>query len=99
MWLHRTGEHTSGMCVVDRRGHRATYAPGSNYARVQAELMSHVATGTAEDESSRLCEDEQGGVPVVEGTPGPEGLLQIMMKRVWQVEVDKESLSADLLLA
>ena len=87
------------MCVVDRRSHCATYAPGTNYAPVQADLMSRVAAGPAQDESSRLCEDEQGGVPVVEGTPGPEGLLQIMMKRVWHVEVDEESLFADLFLA
>lgn len=87
------------MCVVDRRSHRATYAPGTNFARVQAELKSHVAAGPAEDAPSRLCEDEQEGVPVVEGTPGAEALLQMMMKRVWHVEVDKESLVADLLLA
>jgi hypothetical protein len=87
------------MCVVDRRSHRATSAPGTNFARVQAELKSRVAAGPAEDEPSCLYEDEQEGVPVVEGTPGAEALLQMMMKRVWHVEVDKESLFADLLLA
>ncbi len=30
--------------------------------------------------------------------PDAEALLQIMMKQVWHIEVDKESLSADLLL-
>jgi len=50
-----------------------------------------------EGEPSRPREDEQG-VPVIESTPGPEALLQIMMKRIWHVEVDKESLTADLLL-
>jgi len=35
---------------------------------------------------------------VIESTPGPEALLQVMMKRIWHVEVDKESLTADLLL-
>jgi len=85
------------MCVVDRRSHRATYAPGTNYACVQAELKSRVATGPAEDEPLQLCEDEQEGVSVVEGTLGAEAHLRITMKRVWHVEVD--ILFADLLLA
>jgi len=51
-----------------------------------------------EGELPRPREDEQEGVPVIESTPGPEALLQVMMKRIWHVEVDKESLTADLLL-
>jgi hypothetical protein len=44
-------------------------------------------------------EEEQEGVPVVEGTPDVEALLQIMLKRVWGVQVDKETdLVAALLL-
>jgi hypothetical protein len=43
-------------------------------------------------------EDDQEGIPVVERTPGAEALLQVMLKRVWHVEVDKESLIAALLL-
>ena len=44
-------------------------------------------------------EEEQEGVPVVEGTPNVEALLQIMLKRVWGVQVDKETdLVATLLL-
>ena len=82
IWLHRIGEHTSGMCIVDRCSHCAAYAPGTNYACVQAELKSRVATGPAEDELSQLCEDEHEGVSVVEGTPGAEAHLRIMMKRV-----------------
>jgi hypothetical protein len=47
-----------------------------------------------EGESSLIPgEDEQGGVPVVEGTPGTGALLQIMLKRVWGVQVDEESLA------
>ena len=42
--------------------------------------------------------EEQEGVPVVEGTPGAEALLQIMLKRIWGIEVNKESLAADQLL-
>ena len=63
------------MCVVDRRSHHATYAAGTNYACVQVELKSRVAAEPAEDEPSRLCEDEQEGMPVVEGMPGAEALL------------------------
>jgi len=51
-----------------------------------------------EGEPSRLSKDDQEGIPVIDGTPGAEALLQIMMKRIWHVEVDKESLTADLLL-
>jgi hypothetical protein len=105
------------MCVVDRRDDQGAYAPGANRARVQAELQSRIAAGSAdagsfgslesvavparvevEGESSSLREDAQEGIPVVEGTPGAVALLQIMMQRVWHVEVDKESLTKDLLL-
>jgi len=115
--MERTGELTRGMCVVDRRDDQGAYAPGANRARVQAELQSRIAAGSAdagsfgslesvavparvevEDEPSSLREDAQEGIPVVEGTPGAVALLQIMMKRVWHVEVDKESLTKDLLL-
>jgi hypothetical protein len=48
-----------------------------------------------EDKPSRRNEDEQGGIPVVESTPGIEALLQVMMKRIWHVEVDKASLTAE----
>ncbi len=97
--VHRIGKHTSEMCVVDRCSHHATYTPSINYACVQAELKSHIAADPVEDEQSCLYKDKQKGVPVVEGTLGAEVLLQIMMKWVWHVEVDKESLSMDLLLA
>src|SRR5579863_8466474 len=50
------------------------------------------------EEPSRLSEEEQEGIPVVERTPGAEALLQVILKRVWHVEVDKESLTAGLLL-
>ena len=116
--IHRTGELTSGMCVIDRRSDQnSTYAPGVNRARVQAELKRRMAIGASEpgsfgsfesvavpalveveDEPSHLAKDDQEGIPVIEGTPGAEALLQIMMKRIWHVEADKESLTADLLL-
>lgn len=112
--IYRIGELTRGMCVVDRRDDQGAYAPGVNRARVQAELKSRTAIGFAvfgslesvavparvevEEEPSCQCSDKQEGVPVVEGTPGAEALLQIMMKRIWHVTVDKGSLTADLLL-
>lgn len=51
-----------------------------------------------EDEPSRQSKGDQDGIPVLEGTPGAEALLQIMMKRIWQVEADKESLTWGLSL-
>ena len=48
--------------------------------------------------SLRRKKDEPGGVLVVEGTPGPEALVQFMLKRVWNIEVTKEQLAADQLL-
>ena len=51
-----------------------------------------------EEEPLLPGEEEQEGIPVVEGTPGVEALLQMMFKRVWGVQVDKESLAADQLL-
>ncbi|KAI0247287.1 Inosine/uridine-preferring nucleoside hydrolase domain-containing protein [Lactifluus subvellereus] len=111
--MERVGELTRGMCVVDRRDDRGVYAPGANRARVQAALQKRLAAGSmegpfesvavparveVEEEPLPPGEEEQEGVPVVEGTPGVEALLQIMLERVWGVQVDKESLAADQLL-
>ena len=51
-----------------------------------------------DEPSRRRKKDEPGGVLVVEGTPGPEALVQFMLKRVWNIEVTKERLAADQLL-
>ena len=99
------------MCVVDRRNDGA-HPPAAGYAHVQEALQNRVASGSAdadgldfvppvdvEDEPSRgRRKDEPGGVPVVEGTPGPETLVQFILKRVWNIEATKESLAADQLL-
>jgi len=50
-----------------------------------------------EDEPARQSNDDQEGVPVIEGTPGSEELLQIMMKRIWHVTINNEILTSDLL--
>lgn len=98
------------MCVVDRRND-GEHAPAVDYAQVQEALQNRVDAGSGDvgdfgsmvpapvDESSRgPKQDEPDGVPVVEGTPGPEALVQFMLKRVWNVDATKESLAADQLL-
>src|ERR1700761_976551 len=114
MTTFRTGELTRGMCVVDRRNNSAhapavdfaqvqkmlqnhTEAGTSDVADFGTIPVVPVPVG-AEDEPSLRRKDEPGGVLVVEGTPGPEALVQFMLKRVWNIEVTKESLAADQLL-
>ena len=106
----RKGELTRGMCVVDRRND-GEHAPPVDFAQVQAALQNRVDAGSADvddfgptvpapiDKSSRgIKQDELDGVTVVEGTPGPETLVQLMLKRVWNVDVTEERLAADQLL-
>ncbi|KAI9510872.1 hypothetical protein F5148DRAFT_958401, partial [Russula earlei] len=85
--------------VVDRPDDQKPHAPGANRAHVDAELKERMVAGSAEtgdpgslesvvvpaveDEPSRPWEDEREGTPVVEGTPGAEALLRIMLKRIW----------------
>ncbi|KAF8265057.1 Inosine/uridine-preferring nucleoside hydrolase domain-containing protein [Lactarius quietus] len=102
--MERTGELTRGMCVVDRRNEGA-HAPTTSYAKVQETLQNRVDAGFADVDdfgtvvpAPRRKKDEPGGVPVVEGTPGPESLVQFLLKRVWNIEATKESLAADQLL-
>ncbi|KAH8993484.1 nucleoside hydrolase [Lactarius akahatsu] len=45
--MERTGEFTSGMCVVDRRDDN-TRTPAANYAHVQAALQHRVAVGSGD---------------------------------------------------
>ena len=111
LFFLRMGELTRGMCVVDRRND-GKHAPPVDFAQVQEALQNRVDAGSADvddfgiavpaapiDEASRgLKKDEPDGVTVVEGTPGPETLVQLMLKRVWNVDVTKESLVADQLL-
>ncbi|KAH9008454.1 nucleoside hydrolase [Lactarius hengduanensis] len=72
---------------------------GSADADVFGSVVVVPAPVNIEDESSlRRKKDEPGGVPVVESTPGPDTFLQFILKRVWNIEVTKESLAADQLL-
>ncbi|KAH8996418.1 nucleoside hydrolase [Lactarius hatsudake] len=112
--MERTGEFTRGMCVVDRRGDDtrtpgANHAhirealqrrvdAGSADAGVFGSVVVPAPVNVEDEPSLRRKKDEPGGVPVVESTPGPETLLQFLLKRVWNIEVTKESLATDQLL-
>ena len=61
-------------------------------------MVVPVPVDVEDEPSRRRGKDEKGGVPVVVGTPGPEALVQFLLKRVWNVEATKESLAADQLL-
>jgi len=78
---------------------KSRMAAGSTGVFGSLESVAVPARVEVEDEPSRQCSDEQEGVPVIEGTPGAEALLQIMMERIWHVTVDEGSLlTAELLL-
>ncbi|KAH9055466.1 nucleoside hydrolase [Lactarius vividus] len=111
--MERNGELTRGMCVVDRRDDNtrtpaANFArvqealrhrveAGSGDADVIGSVVVPTPVDVEGEPSLRRKVDEPGGVPVVESTPGPETLLQFLMKRVWNIEVTKESLTTDQL--
>ncbi|KAI0044554.1 nucleoside hydrolase [Auriscalpium vulgare] len=100
MTMERTGEHTRGMCIVDRRADVGAYAPGANRAHVQAILEraavehgpfeSAVLPAQVEVEEvpppSRSASEPEEGVPVVISTPGPAVLLELMLERIWGVQ-------------
>ncbi len=102
------------MCVVDRRDESAhapaeNYArvqealqnrveAGSADADDFSSVVVPAPVDVEDEPSRRRRKDEPGGVPVVEGTPGPETLVQFILKRVWNIEVTKESLATDQLL-
>ncbi|KAI9437595.1 nucleoside hydrolase [Lactarius indigo] len=107
--MERTGELTRGMCVVDRRDDNArtpaanyAHVQEALQSRMEAgstdtdnfgSVIVPVPVDVEDEPSLRRKKDEPDGVPVVEGTPGPETLLQFILKRVWNIEVIKESLS------
>ncbi|KAI0081341.1 nucleoside hydrolase [Panus rudis PR-1116 ss-1] len=97
--VERIGELTRGMLVVDRRNDVGAYAPGSNRAKVQAELErldihpqglleSSAVPAQVDVEEESQAEPpvpQNSGVPVITRTPGSEALLQLLAKRVWGV--------------
>jgi hypothetical protein len=77
---------------------KSRMSAGSTGGSGSLESAAVPACDEVEEESSLQCNGDQEGVPVIEATPGPAVLLQIMMERIWHVMVNNESLTADLLL-
>lgn len=88
------------MLVVDRRGGQTAYAPGANRAQVQKqfdllgiphkpwESVAVPAQVKVEREPHDLSSStRQTGVWCAIGTPGAEALLQLLVRRVWGVEL------------
>lgn len=85
------------MLIVDRREDENAYAPGANRAKVQAELDKLEFEHVGEWESTAVpaqVEVELEGVPdvapsahagvrCVTRTPGPDVLLDLLIRRVW----------------
>lgn len=91
------GELTRGMLVVDRRDDASAYLIGANRAQAQVALENSQAANRdplnsatiptrvgEENDNSNLLRGH--GVSCVYGTPGPDVLLKLLLKRVWGVE-------------
>ncbi|ESK91042.1 inosine-uridine preferring nucleoside hydrolase [Moniliophthora roreri MCA 2997] len=93
--IERTGELTRGMLVIDRREDETAYAPGANRAEVQARLDDQACLGLRESTAIparvEVAFEEQivfkaaTGVRCITETPGPNVLLDLLLKRVWNV--------------
>ncbi|KXN90166.1 hypothetical protein AN958_04656, partial [Leucoagaricus sp. SymC.cos] len=97
--IERTGELTRGMLVVDRRDDQTAYAPGANRAEVQKQLdligIPHKPWESVAVPAQVEVEQEphgfwksQTGVWCVTSTPGPRVLLQVLLNRVWGVQLE-----------
>lgn len=97
--IERTGELTRGMLVVDRRDDQTAYAPGANRAEVQKQLDSlgvphkpwesiAVPAQVEVEHEPHDFMNTQRGVWCVTSTPGPRALLQLLLHRVWGVELE-----------
>lgn len=95
----RTGEHTRGMCVIDRRHSGYAYAPGPNRAEMQAALdRENVKHGPFESTAvpaqvmvenkaqTKPATEGLEGVPIVTRSPGSEALVQTLFERIWGVK-------------
>lgn len=84
--------------VVDRRGDKSVYAPGSNRAEIQAELGRHNFIRAGDYESTALpvqveveqapnkstdATAQQRGVACVTETPGSAVLENMLYERIW----------------
>ena len=80
------------MLVVDRRNDQTAYARGTNRAEFQKQLdslgLSHrvwesVAVPAQVEHDSRASTIIETGICCVNDTPGPETLLNLLLRRVW----------------
>jgi hypothetical protein len=84
------------MLVVDRREDESAYAPGANRAEVQRLLDKlHAEDGLWEstvvparvEVEARPVVEEAHGVWCVTHTPGPEEILRLLLKRIWNADL------------
>ncbi|KAH6914181.1 Inosine/uridine-preferring nucleoside hydrolase domain-containing protein [Coprinopsis sp. MPI-PUGE-AT-0042] len=95
--IERHGELTRGMLVVDRRNDASAYSPGTNRAQVQKESGNlHVSDqlwestavpALVEVEAKPILNQHPRGVWCVTHTPGPQRLLELILKRIWGVSM------------
>mgnify|MGYP001191709326 CR=1 FL=1 len=85
------------MLVIDRREDESRYAPGANRSEVQALLdrlepkagwESTAMPAPVEIEVKPEPKNAQQGVWAITETPGPEAVLRLLLKRVWNAELD-----------
>ncbi|PPQ98441.1 hypothetical protein CVT24_004120 [Panaeolus cyanescens] len=87
--VERHGEHTRGMLVVDRREDVSAYPLGAN--RSEAQREPHEGhTGPPKKSASTSTTPDAGGIPCVYGTPGPDILLEHLLRRVWGASAGNE---------
>ncbi|KAL1696264.1 Inosine/uridine-preferring nucleoside hydrolase domain-containing protein [Schizophyllum commune] len=93
--IERYGELTRGMCVVDRRADDGAYEIGANRADVHAKkeqtevetMDSHHVPALVETEEKYPADDHRPKILCITETPGPRALLELLLKRVWGIEL------------
>ena len=91
----RYGELTRGMCVVDRRADDGAYEIGANRADVHAKkeqtevetMDSHHVPALVETEEKYPADGHRPKILCITETPGPRALLELLLKRVWGIEL------------
>ncbi|KAG7090896.1 hypothetical protein E1B28_009975 [Marasmius oreades] len=81
--IERTGELTRGMLVVDRREGESADTLGTNRAEVKP-IPTRVEVESLEQALS-VGMSKPPGVLCVTKTPGPDVLLELLLKRIWDV--------------
>jgi hypothetical protein len=82
---NRVGEYTRGMLVVDRRDGSEESSVGNNRSTSHA---SHQDPAPVQVESEPEIQPSLSGVQCVIQTPGPSVLLNLILSRIWGVDVD-----------